>query len=1294
MTDVLPEITFPPELPVTQRREDIAEAIRDHQVVVVAGETGSGKTTQLPKICLALGRTSIGHTQPRRIAARSVAERIAEELHTDLGDVVGYTVRFTDKVSTATKIRLMTDGILLAEIQRDPLLRRYDTIIVDEAHERSLNIDFLLGYLHQLLPRRPDLKLIITSATIDSARFSAHFGNCPVIEVSGRTYPVEVRYRPVVDPDDPAADPDRDQVSAIVDAATELQREGFGDILVFLSGEREIRDAADGLADAVRAGRLSDSEIIPLFARLSAAEQHKVFAPHKGRRIVLATNVAETSLTVPGIRYVIDTGFARISRYSVRTKVQRLPIEPISQASARQRAGRCGRVADGICIRLYTEADYDTRSEFTDPEILRTNLASVILQMANIGLGQIADFGFIDMPDPRAVKDGLALLTELGALSDTPPARRARRSQTPRPRDPGTGPWLSPLGRRLVRLPVDPRLARMVLAADDLGCVEEVIVVAAALSIQDVRERPADKQQAADESHRRFLDPTSDFAAYLNLWRYLREQHHALSGNAFRRLCRTEFLHFLRIREWQDLLAQLRRAARDAGLTLSRTLPAEDDYGAEDADGDGEERPSFDLDRIHQALLTGLLSQIAARDERATGTKGARAPQDRRRRQATEYLGARGVKLAIWPGSALARKPPDLLMAAEFVETSRTWARDVAAIRPEWVERAAGHLVKRQYSEPAWSSKRASAIAKERVTLYGVPIVADRVVQLGRVDPELARDLFIRHALVEGDWRTRHHFFHDNRKLLDDAADLEHRSRRRDIVVDDEDLAAFYDARIPAEVVSGAHFDSWWRKARHRSPDLLTFTLDDLVRDDAHTVSGADYPDQWQVGELDLSVAYRFDPGAGDDGVTVTVPAAVLNQLDEGAFDWQVPGLRHDLVTALIRSLPKQYRRHLAPAPDNATKALERLTPHAEPLLVGLSRELGRLAGIPVPVDAFDWDKVPSHLRVRVKVTGERGREVAAGKDVADVARASAPTIRQAIAESATAQGLTATDLTDWTIGTLPTEFAAAGPGGKVTGYPALTDNGGQVEVQVLPSRAEQTRAMRAGTRRLLLRLVSLPSVNALTDGWDSAARLALTRAPHPNLAALVHDVVGAILDDVLRERGTPWNETDFAALREAAAAAVRDRAGETLALVARILGSARQVDAAITSATSLATLAAVNDEKEHLTRLIRPGFVTATGTRRLPALQRYLQAAIRRLERLPQNPARDATALWQIQDITRTWEQAVAAAPADTTAPDELAELGWQLEELRVSLFAQGIPTPAPVSVERITKALRAVSG
>jgi ATP-dependent helicase HrpA len=974
----VPAITYPAQLPVSQKKDDILAAIRDHQVVIVAGETGSGKTTQIPKICLELGRGvlgSIGHTQPRRLAARTVADRIAEELGTELGDAVGYKVRFTDRSSDDTLVKLMTDGILLAEIQTDRLLRQYDTLIIDEAHERSLNIDFLLGYVKEILPRRPDLKVIITSATIDPERFSEHFGDAPIVEVSGRTYPVEVRYRPIADPDDPSADPDRDQIQAIVDAVDELGREAPGDVLVFLSGEREIRDTADALTKHFTR-RKATTEVLPLYARLSSAEQHRVFQAHRGRRVVLATNVAETSLTVPGIKYVVDPGTARISRYSHRLKVQRLPIEPVSQASANQRKGRCGRVSEGVCIRLYSEEDFESRPEFTDPEILRTNLASVILQMTSLGLGDIAAFPFVEPPDRRNVKAGVDLLHELGAID---PAEKDPRKR------------LTRLGGRLAQLPVDPRLGRMVLEADRNGCVREVLIIAAALSIQDPRERPAEHQQAADDRHRRFADPTSDFLAYLNLWNYLREQQKELSGSAFRRMCKNEYLHFLRVREWQDLHGQLKQVAKSLGVTLNTA-----------------DAPP---DRIHTSLLAGLLSHIGLLD----------AEKKEKPRRGQEYAGARGARFAVFPGSSLFKKPPRWVMSAELVETSRLWGRINARIEPDWIEPLAQHLVKRNYSEPHWSKRQAAVMAREKVTLYGVPIVADRRVNYGSIDPPLSRELFIRHALVEGDWETHHRFFHDNRALLDEVEELEHRARRRDILVDDETLFDFYDERIPEDVVSGRHFDAWWKKAGRDDPDLLGFEKSMLINETADGVSESDYPDVWKQGALRLRLTYQFEPGADADGVTVHVPVQVLNQVRPDGFEWQVPGLRAELVTELIRSLPKQLRVNFVPAPDYARKVLGRVAPRAEPLLDALERELTAMTSVPVAREAWDPSRLPAHLRITFRVVDDKGRTLGEGTDLDELKRRLAGKVRGTLSKAAST--VERSGLTEWTIGELPRTY-------------------------------------------------------------------------------------------------------------------------------------------------------------------------------------------------------------------------------------------------------------------------------
>ncbi|PLW74249.1 ATP-dependent RNA helicase HrpA [Streptomyces sp. SCUT-3] len=1237
----VPRITYPEALPVSRKKDDILEAIRDNQVVIVAGETGSGKTTQIPKICLELGRGVrglIGHTQPRRIAARTVADRVAEELGTPLGEAVGWKVRFTDHVGASTLVKLMTDGILLAELQQDRMLQQYDTIIIDEAHERSLNIDFILGYLKQLLPKRPDLKVVITSATIDPERFSRHFSDAPIIEVSGRTYPVEVRYRPVVDPDAEDPDPDRDQITAICDAVDELGREGPGDILVFLSGEREIRDTAD----ALNKKNLRFTEVLPLYARLSSAEQHRVFQQHTGRRIVLATNVAETSLTVPGIRYVIDPGTARISRYSHRTKVQRLPIEPVSQASANQRKGRCGRTSDGICIRLYSEEDFLSRPEFTDPEILRTNLASVILQMTAAGLGDVSAFPFIDPPDPRNIKDGVQLLEELGALDP--------KEKDPRKR-------LTPLGRKLSQLPVDPRLARMVLEADRNGCVREVMVIAAALSIQDPRERPADKQQAADEKHRRFADENSDFTAFLNLWKYLKEQQRELSSSAFRRMCRNEYLNFLRVREWQDIFQQLRQVARTMGIHL------------DDKDADPQ--------RVTLSLLAGLLSHIGLKDT-----------------DKNEYLGARSAKFAVFPGSALFKKPPRWIMSAELVETSRLWARVNARIEPEWIEPLAGHLLKRTYSEPHWELKQAAVMAYERVTLYGVPIVAQRKVNYGRIDPEVSRELFIRHALVEGDWRTHHKFFHENRRLLGEVEELEHRARRRDILVDDETLFDFYDERIPEHVVSGAHFDSWWKKARHDSPDLLSFEKSMLINEKAGGVAAADYPDFWVQGPHRLRLTYQFEPGADADGVTVHVPLAILNQVVPDGFDWQIPGLREQLVTELIRSLPKPVRRNFVPAPNYAKAFLQRVEPGDEPLTAALGRELQRMAGFPVPEDVWDWAKVPDHLRPTFRIVDDRRRRLAEDKDLEALKLRLRAKTTAAISEAAAEKGIERGGLTSWTVGTLPRTFEQRTRGNTMKAYPALVDEGSSVAVRLFDTEAEQRAAMWAGTRRLILLGAPSPA-KFVQSKLDNRSKLTLGHNPHGSVQALLDDCVSAAADRLMAAAGGPaWDEPGFTALSGRVRAGLPDATAETVAVVLEVLKAAHAVEDRLRSTNSPVLLPALADLREQLAALIPPGFVTATGRRRLPSLVRYLVAMDRRLQKLPGDPARDRARMEKVHAMQDAHRELLDRLPKGRPVPEEVREIRWMVEELRVSYFAHALGTPQPVSDKRILKAIERAGG
>ncbi|WP_425570126.1 ATP-dependent RNA helicase HrpA [Saccharopolyspora cebuensis] len=1244
----VPELRYPESLPVSQRREDLLAAIRDNQVVIVAGETGSGKTTQLPKMCLELGRGvqgMIGHTQPRRLAARTVAERVAEELDTELGTAIGYQVRFTERAGEDTLVKLMTDGILLAEIQRDRMLRRYDTLIIDEAHERSLNIDFLLGYLKQLLPRRPDLKVIITSATIDPERFSRHFDDAPVVEVSGRTYPVEVRYRPLVDDSDEAEDVVRDQTQAICEAVDELAAEGPGDVLVFLSGEREIRDTAEALERQGRPG----TEVLPLYARLSAAEQHRVFRPHAGRRIVLATNVAETSLTVPGIKYVIDPGTARISRYSFRTKVQRLPIEPISQASANQRKGRCGRVSEGICVRLYSEEDFLARPEFTDPEILRTNLASVILQMTSLGLGEIESFPFVEPPDRRQITDGLNLLHELGALD------RTKKDLTKQ---------ITAVGRKLSQLPIDPRLARMVLEAERNECVRELLVLTAALSIQDPRERPAEKKEAADQQHARFADKESDFTAYLNLWTYLREQQRELSSNQFRRLCRNEYLNHLRVREWQDLYAQLRQLVKGMGLSLN-------DEPADSA-------------RVHQSLLAGLLSHVGLKDaEKKAGPQG---------RGATEFQGARNARFAIFPGSALFKKPPRWVMAAELVETSRLWARIAARIEPEWVERQAQHLVKRSYSEPHWEKDRASVVAYEKVTLYGIPLVASRKVQYGRIDPELSRELFIRHALVEGDWETRHAFFRENRALLEEVEDLEQRARRRDILVDDETLFDFYDRRVGAEVVSGRHFDTWWKQVREEQPDLLNFEKSMLINESSAAVSDQDYPDTWQVGAHRLPLTYQFEPGADADGVTVHIPVAVLNQVDGAGFDWLIPGLREELVTALLKSLPKQLRRNFVPAPDYARAVLARTAPSRGPLVDAVRDQLRAMTGVVVPPGELSLDRLPDHLRMTFRVVDGKGRSLGESKDLESLRERLRPRLRAEI--SAAADDVERSGLRSWDFDRLPGTFEQSRGGHAVKAFPALVDEGDSVGVRVFDTADEQRQALWRGTRRMLL--LNLPSpVKSLQRGLSGTSRLLLGSSPHGDLTAVLEDCASCAVDRLIADHGGPaWDRSGYAELEAFVRARLGSATAGIVSVVEKVLTADQQVRARLADRPAGAPAESIADIEDQLAGLLHPGFITGTGWRRLSDVVRYLRGVEQRLDKLVHHPQRDLEWMAQVHEVEDRYRALLDEVPSGRLPSEALLAVGWMIEELRVSLFAQTVGTAHPVSPKRIHRAMDKAAG
>ncbi|MFT3715025.1 MAG: ATP-dependent RNA helicase HrpA [Gordonia sp. (in: high G+C Gram-positive bacteria)] len=1224
-----PTLTFPPELPVSACRDEIAEAIEKHQVVVIAGETGSGKTTQLPKICLSIGRTSIGHTQPRRIAATSVARRIADETNTEIGDLVGYSVRFSDETSAQTRIKVMTDGILLREITGDPLLRRYDTIIIDEAHERSLNIDFLLGYLKRLLPRRPDLKLIITSATIEPDRFAKHFANpddeVPILEVSGRTYPVEIRYRPL-DHDD-ADSGDLDQIAAIDAAVTELWTgAGRGDILVFLPTERDIRDTADALRR-----RHSEAEVVPLYARLSVSEQQKIFTPSDGRRIVLATNVAETSLTVPGIRYVIDTGTARISRYSTRTKVTRLPIEKVSQASARQRAGRCGRVAPGICIRLYSEDDFDARPEYTDPEILRTNLAAVILSMISLRLGDVADFPFVQPPEARAVKDGMALLSELGAVTgiDSADAR------------------LTPVGTSLARLPIDPRLGRMLVAGRDNGCLDDMLVIVAALSLPDVREFPADRREAAQAAHREYAVPGSEFLSRLRLWQHLQDTRDDLSGNRFRRWCSDNYLHYLRIREWWDLHRQLRRTVKDLKWTVSSS------------GGSG------DADAIHRSVLAGLLTNIGAKQG---DTK--------------EFLGTRGTRFLLFPGSELAKKPPAFVMAAELIETSRLFAHTVAAIDPEWVEQIAPDLVTRTYSEPAWSSRRGAVMANEKVSLYGVPLVAARRVNYGQIDPVASREIFIQAALVEGRWRTRHEFYAHNARLLQDAEDLEHRARRN-LRLSDQDLFDFYDARIGPNVVSTRHFDSWWKKESRTNPTLLH--LDDAGSDAPDVPVAADFPPAWQQGQTRLELRYHFEPGVRDDGVTVLIPRPLLDHVHAGGFDWLVPGLRSELATALIKSLPKGLRKSMSPAQRYADLALSGLTPRSEPLRTGLARELSRITRISLAPSDFRADQLPAHLRMHFAVVDEKG-EIIARDDRLDA-------LRDALGggeRPATAAPMH----TAWTadgIGVLPDSVDEVVAGQQVVTFPTLEDFPDGVRVVSVTGPAARDAGIRAGVQRLL-ELSIAPLNRKIASNLPPVKRLALSQSPYRRDDDLFADCTRRAIADALEaEPDVAGIRTpkQFAALAERLSPRVRAAAPDYFDLAVEALGESSAVRRAVDDHSG--TLAA-DDVADQLADLIFDGFVGVTPLRRMRSLPRYLTAARLRLEALPGSADRDRAGTDAVDRVITHWNQRLTQVP--DSRQDALNEQAhWMVEELRVSLFAQQLGTDGPVSEKRVLKALDAFS-
>jgi len=1361
----LPAIPFPADLPVSARRQQIAAAIAKHQVVIVSGETGSGKTTQLPKILLQMGRgqsSLIGHTQPRRIAARSVAERLSVELGTKVGGLVGYQMRFTDHTGPDTRVKVMTDGILLAQIQRDPKLLAYDTIIIDEAHERSLNIDFLLGYLSNLLPRRPDLKLIITSATIDSELFARHFGRpgrpAPVIKVTGRTYPVEVRYRPLGVDGFP-----EDQAAGIVAAARELMVEGPGDMLVFCSGEREIRDATDALIGGLGAVNASDAvtrsnlEVLPLYSRLSAAEQHRVFERHSRRRIVVATNVAETSLTVPGVHYVIDPGTARISRYSKATKVQRLPIEEISQASANQRTGRSGRIAKGVCLRLYSQESFAARPEFTEPEILRTSLASVILQMIAVGVAKspddVARFPFVQKPDSRNVQDGVKTLEELGAIQNT-----------------GGRTKLTAVGRQLARLPIDPRLGRMLVAAGPLGVTKEVTVLAAALSIQDVRERPVEFLAQADQLHARFKDPASDFLGLLKLWQYVRQARKDNSASAFRRLVRAEYLNYLRIREWQDLVAELRRALKDAskqGGKPSRTRYAKagqsDDISGRNLPGSAESPEQlaelldghFDADRIHQAVLAGLVSHIGLQRATTIGTGRRQDDGGRKVRMSrgarNDYIGPRGANFAIFPGSALFSKPPEWLMAAELVETSRLWARTCARIDPAWVEQVAPHLARRSHHSPRWSARRGSAVITEKVLVYGLPVVAGRTVQLAPVDQAMARELFIRHALVLGEWQTHHQFWVENQRLLDKLEQSWARSKRAAPDLSEEDLFEFYNARVPSQIVSVAHFDRWWSRAVKKTPDLLT--LRGQVLGGAEQDLGAGFPDLWPKNGFDLPVTYLHSPGTSADGVTVHLRVDLANQIRPDGFDWQVPGLRQDLVAALIKALPKREKAMLLPAADTARQAVLALADPSDWLLPNgrvmsitqaLTQVFQSLRGIYLPPDIWAEGSVPDYLKVRFQVEDSQGRVIAAGRDLEQVVAEATPGVRAAIEQvvaatqkasakpkqpaAAPAWAGAQDQVTDWDFGDLPQQITGQSPdqaapqapgqalghtdkqtAGQATnrndrpaagqtashtvrGYPALFASDNKVTLRLATDQLQQQVAMPLGVRQLLLDQLALPA-KRLTSWLKPEQALELTYSNYVNTDALLLDVQAAVIATSIERHGVPWTAQAFGHLHDALRDTLEPQVHTVLPKVGELLSLARQIRLQAEQATALAVLNTVLDIKDHIGQLLADGWVSRAGLARLADLRRYLKADSYRLDRLGQSRALEERGLQTVEQAGRALANARATLPSGATEPPSLTAVDWMIEELRVSLFAQQLGTAYPISDKRITKAIAAAT-
>ena len=1225
------KISYPAELPVSQRLHEIQELISKHQVVVLCGETGSGKSTQLPKICLSLGYGvfgRIGHTQPRRIAARSLMSRISSELDSPQGEVVGYKVRFKDHVRPHTRVKLMTDGILLNEIQQDPWLYEYDALIIDEAHERSLNIDFLLGYLQQLLPRRPDLKLIITSATIDPERFSKHFNEAPIIEVTGRTYPVEVRYQPPQE--EGASERDESMQQAILDAVDDLSSESRGDILVFLSGEREIRETAEHL----RKHRLQMTEILPLYARLAPADQAKIFRTSSSRRIILATNVAETSLTVPGVRHVIDTGFARISRYSHRSKVQRLPVERISQASADQRKGRCGRVADGICIRLYPEEDFDARREFIEPEIQRTNLASVILQMKLLHFADIEQFPFIDPPHHRLVSDGYRLLEEVLAVD-------AERNVTR-------------LGRQMARVPVDPRIGRMLLEAAHTHCLRELLIIAAALSVQDPRDRPLEKQQAADEAHALFHHPESDFLGYVSLWDHLEEQRHHLSRRKFHNHCRSRFLSSTRVQEWHDIHQQLRAQMHQLKYK--------------------ENTKEAGYEAVHKAILSGLLSHIGFRESGSDN----------------DYKGARGSRFYLFPGSVLFKSKPKWVMAAELVETTRLYARIAAKIEPRWIESMAGHLLKRSYAEPHWQQRRGQVGGWEKVMLYGLTLVARRRVNYGPIDPEESREIFIRFALVEGDFHSRAPFWRHNQQLIEDLRAQEAKSRSFDILVDEQVIYEFYAARIPQGIYSTPQFEKWLRKATANKLKLLHMREQDLLRDDASRVSQQLYPDEMDFNGMRLPLQYHFEPGQAADGVTLAVPQEVLNQISDERLQWLVPGMLQERIVTLLRGLPKSLRKHFVPIPDTAARLLQELGGTDDSLLHAVGQRLQKMSGVYIPEDAWPDDSLPSHLRMNVRVVDDQGSTLGEGRDLAALKRKYAPQ-GGAGQSSLPGHSIERCDITRWDFDELPGQVTVKRAGIRLTGYPALVDEGNSVAIRVLDSQAAAQQAHHAGLRRLIMLTLSeqmrylrkqLPHLNQMRLQYAKAVKPVGLKAA----VSLEEELLTLIIDRTfLNDNPDIRLRSEFENILVEHKGNLMEFSNSSCQLVAEVLTLYQQIRKTFSATTAINYLSSIKDIQQQLDHLLYQGFLQHTAWQHLQRYPAYLKAIALRLEKLKHGVQRDQQKMREMAAFLQQWQQRYERMQQRRQYDERLHEIRWSIEELRISLFAQEVKTAYPVSLKRL---------